>query len=164
MVDRDLQKDLVMSITRFRRMMTSGFGSYISDSHAKINMSELVLMSAISDNSYGSDDNVRMTDVSRFLSVSKAAVSQMLRSLENKGYITREVDRNNRRNVIVTLTPAGREVLEEQYGEFSRLLEMVVDRLGEDETREMIRIVDHMGSILDELEDERRGRDDDDNL
>ena len=121
-------------------------------------------MSAISDNSYGSDDNVRMTDVSRFLSVSKAAVSQMLRSLENKGYITREVDRNNRRNVIVTLTPAGREVLEEQYGEFSRLLEMVVDRLGEDETREMIRIVDHMGSILDELEDERRGRDDDDNL
>ena len=150
MVDRDLQKDLVMSIMRFRRMMTSGFGSYISDSHAKINMSELVLMSAISDNSYGSDDNVRMTDVSRFLSVSKAAVSQMLRSLENKGYITREVDRNNR--------------LEEQYGEFSRLLEMVVDRLGEDETREMIRIVDHMGSILDELEDERRGRDDDDNL
>ena len=50
MVDRDLQKDLVMSIMRFRRMMTSGFGSYISDSHAKINMSELVLMSAISDN------------------------------------------------------------------------------------------------------------------
>jgi CRP-like cAMP-binding protein len=36
------------------------------------------------------------------LAVSRAAVSQMLGSLEKRGYIRREIDRDNRRKIIIT--------------------------------------------------------------
>jgi DNA-binding MarR family transcriptional regulator len=42
------------------------------------------------------------------LSVSKAAVSQMLGSLEKRGFILRETDRDNRRRIIITVTKKGK--------------------------------------------------------
>lgn len=76
----------------------------------------------------------------------------MLGSLEKKGFINRDIDKGNRRNLIVTLTPEGRRNLEHQYSEFSDRLEKIISRLGEDDVRQMVTIVNRMIEITNEID------------
>ena len=80
----------------------------------------------------------------------------MLGSLEKKGYINRDIDKNNRRNLIVTLTPEGRGVLASQYDAFSGRLEKIISRLGADDVKQMITIVNRMIEITNELDSESK--------
>lgn len=153
-MEQSLKKQLVHSIFQFKRLTSTGFGMGMTEKGSSVNMSELILMSAIADNTSDPEGNVDMADIRGFLSVSKAAVSQMLGSLEKKGYIERDIDRNNRRNLIVTLTAEGREVLEKQYDDFSDMLGKIISHLGEDDVKQMIAIVKRMIEITNELNGE----------
>ncbi|EAH3832863.1 MarR family transcriptional regulator, partial [Listeria monocytogenes] len=108
----------------------------------------------ISDNTLNSEENVGISDVKEFLSVSKPAVSQMLSSLEKRGFLVRDVDKNNRRNVIVTLTDTGREVLSVELENFNIKLKKIISHLGEDDVKQMIEIVNRMILITNELNSE----------
>ncbi|NLE90427.1 MAG: MarR family transcriptional regulator [Dehalococcoidales bacterium] len=114
-------------------------------------MAELILMNGVANNTADSANNVGMADIRTYLQVTKGAVSQMLGSLEKKGFINRDIDKSNRRNLIVTLTPEGRQILEQQYSAFSDRLETIISRLGEDDVRQMVGIVNRMIEITNEL-------------
>ena len=49
----------------------------------------------------------------------------MLNSLEEKGFISRALSRENRRNTLVLLTPKGRELLGDEGNEFNAKLRCV---------------------------------------
>jgi len=140
----------------FRRLAGTGFGMDAVESKSDINMTGLILMNAIADNTADPENNVGLSDIRGYLSISKGAVSQMLGSLEKKGYINRDIDRNNRRNLIVTLTPEGRGVLASQYDAFSGRLEKIISRLGADDVKQMITIVNRMIEITNELDSESK--------
>ncbi|MEI2397962.1 MarR family winged helix-turn-helix transcriptional regulator [Paenibacillus sp. FSL H8-0259] len=117
-------------------------------------MTELVLMKGIADNSTDSENNIGLPDVRGYLSISKAAVSQMLGTLEKKGYINRDLDKNNRRNLVVTLTPKGREILKNKDNEFNDRLDKIITHLGEDDVKQMITIVNRMIEYTNKLNNE----------
>ena len=75
----------------------------------------------------------------------------MLGSLERKGYIKREIDKSNRRNIIATLTPEGRELLAYKNTEYSKKLDRIVSYLGTDDTQTFICLV---GRLVEVMEDE----------
>lgn len=152
-MDQNLQTELVHSIFQFKKLISSGLGMDVAENKSCINMSELILMNAIVNNTMDSENNVGLSDIRRYLSISKGAVSQILGSLEKKGYINRDIDRNNRRNIIVTLTQEGRQVLECQYNDFCVRLENIVGRLGEDDAKQMIRILNRLIVISSELKE-----------
>jgi DNA-binding MarR family transcriptional regulator len=58
--------------------------------------------------------------LSEKLGVVKSVVSRMLRSMERRGWITRKKDEDDRRRWIVTVTDAGKELLERVLGGFYR--------------------------------------------
>lgn len=151
-MDEKLKLQLMQSIFRFKRVLNSGLGIGEPKNQKGVNMTELLLMNAIVDNTENPEDNVDLSEVREYLSISKGAVSQMLGSLEKKGFISRDIDKSNRRKIIITLTADGRKILERQYNEFSERLEEIIDRLGEDDTRQMIQIVNRMIDITNELE------------
>jgi DNA-binding MarR family transcriptional regulator len=151
-MDQNLKIQLVRSIFQFKRLASTGFGMDLEKTKSDINMSELILLDGICDNTADSENNVAMSDIRGYLSVSKAAVSQMLGALEKKGYINRDIDKNNRRNLIVTLTPEGREVLMSQHEIFSGRLEKIISHLGESDVKQMIMIVNRMIEITNELD------------
>ena len=62
-----------------------------------------------------------LSEMKDHLCVSKAAVSQMLGSLEKRGMVTRRVDPENRRTVIVKLTDKGAGVIACFENEFDTL-------------------------------------------
>ena len=153
-MDKNLETQLVYSIFQFKKLANSGLGMDAADGKSGINMTELILMNAVADNTDDPEYNVDMTDIRGFLAISKGAVSQMLGSLEKKGFINRDIDKSNRRNLIVTLTPEGRKALEHQYNAFSERLEKIISRLGEDEVKQMIKIVNRMIEITNDIKAE----------
>jgi DNA-binding MarR family transcriptional regulator len=146
-MNKDLNIELIHSIFQFKKLVSTGFGMDMTEDKSNISMMELLLMDGIADNTAESGGNISLSEIGGYLAVSKGAVSQMLGSLEKKGYINRDVDRNNRRNLIVTLTDKGREALEKQLETFSGKLERIISQLGEDDVRQMIGIVSRMIEI-----------------
>ena len=153
-MDKNLTDQLVQSVFQFKRLLGAGFGMDAAENKSDINMSELVLMKAIANNSTDSETNVGLSEIRRYLSISKAAVSQMLGTLEKKGYINRDVDKNNRRNLIVTLTPKGREAFADRYEDFKDRLESIITHIGEDDVKQMITIINRTIEIINKLNNE----------
>lgn len=150
-MEQNLDTQLVHSIFQFKRLINSGLGMEAAENKNSLNMAELILMNGVANNTADSENNVGMADIRTYLQVTKGAVSQMLGSLEKKGFINRDIDKSNRRNLIVTLTPEGRQILEQQYSAFSDRLETIISRLGEDDVRQMVGIVNRMIEITNEL-------------
>lgn len=151
---KKLTSELLHAAFQFKKLMSAGFGMDTAANKSDINISELIFMKEISENSTDSVNNVGLSDICRLLSISKPAVSQMLRSLEKKGYINRDIDKNNRRNLIVTLTHEGRGVLAERYAEHIDKFESIIAHLGEDDVKQMIVIINRMAELTNMLNKE----------
>lgn len=77
----------------------------------------------------------RMSDV---LGVSPGRVSAILDRLEKKGMVVRETDPSNRRNVLVSITDAGREADQKAFEEMHDRFVLVFEHMGEEHTRQFI--------------------------
>lgn len=81
------------------------------------------------------------SELSTALHASTARISALLGSLEKKGHIRREIDKNNRRNILVTITDAGRSrVKKEMHKMKASMTEVFVD-MGEADTAEFLRLL-----------------------
>lgn len=70
--------------------------------------------------------------VAEELGVSQAWVSRMLRKLEERGYVRREANANDRRAAIITMTDSGREVVDELFPERLRIEAEALAGLGDE--------------------------------
>ena len=78
---------------------------------------------------------------------SSARVAATLGSLEQKGYVTREIDPADRRRILVRLTDEGRRAWENMHGMMRGRLEGTLRALGEDDTRELLRLAARLKEI-----------------
>ena len=80
--------------------------------------------------------------------VSSARIATALNSLEDKGLITREIDCEDRRKIIVKLTPKGAERVEEEKVKKLEEIKNILVRLGEEDAKELVRIVGRIPEVL----------------
>ncbi|MDR2102969.1 MAG: winged helix DNA-binding protein, partial [Treponema sp.] len=85
------------------------------------------------------------------LAVSNAAVSQMLGSLEKRGYIQRETDRDNRRKIIITLTNKGKTVVDTAGKNMDVLMSQIIKGFGEQDTQNLVLLLNRFAEIVDEI-------------
>lgn len=147
--DEKLRIELLQTIFKFKKLANSGLGMRPLDGKQDISLAEFMLLRAVDNNSADSPSNVSPTDIGQFLSVTKGAVSQMLHSLEEKGFITRALSRENRRNTLVLLTPKGRELLGDEENEFNAKLDALIETIGREDIEELIAIVERLTKVLD---------------
>jgi DNA-binding MarR family transcriptional regulator len=126
-----------------------------------LNVPEFVLLKKLKlREEKGESGGALLSEMCEHLSVSKAAVSQMLGGLEKRGFITRETDPENRRTIIVRPTAKGFEVIERfEYG-FDARIGTLIERFGEDDTREIIRLIYRFADIVGELRADSQGESD----
>ena len=96
-------------------------------------------------------------ELSMLLELSTARIAAMLNNLERKGAITRARDEADRRRVVVRLTVQGREEVQTSYDAAVACLAEVYRRMGEDDTRELLRLSDRAGEIAQQIYEERKG-------
>jgi DNA-binding MarR family transcriptional regulator len=98
----------------------------------------------------GAGDHTAHHAMHQTLAVSKAAISQMLGSLEKRGYILREIDRDNRRKIIITLTQKGKAAVDESEKALDVLMTHIITRFGEADTRHFIDLLRRFAELADE--------------
>ena len=85
-------------------------------------------------------------ELSTLLDLSTARIAAMLNNLERKGAITRARDTADRRRVVVRLTEQGRNEVQTSF----------YRRMGEADTRELLRLSDRAGEIAQQIYEEQK--------
>ncbi|MDR3240260.1 MAG: transcriptional regulator [Clostridiales bacterium] len=148
-MDNELKKQYMQILFRFRK---AGLDfPKISD----VNMTELFVMSGISNNACSGDKRVDMTEIQSNTHITKAAISLMFTSLEKRGYVVRETDRSNRRKITVELTAEGEKILAEAQQKVDWTLDETLSQLGEEKAWQLISLLNQLSDILDELKSRR---------
>jgi DNA-binding MarR family transcriptional regulator len=88
-----------------------------------------------------SNSAVLPSELSVALGSSTARISALLRNLEKKGLLEREIDKSNRRNILVTITEAGRKHAENEKVEMQERMTRLFNEMGEADTLEFIRLM-----------------------
>jgi Transcriptional regulators len=99
------------------------------------------------------------SELSSALSASTARISTLLRNLEKKGQIERDIDKSNRRNILVTITEAGREHAETEMGKLQKSMELIFIEMGEKDTAEFIRLTKCFFELSEKYTPEFQGTD-----
>ena len=163
-----LKNDLMQAMYRFKSVGRRGHGFGLGAVHSNeigpndkdscdknmhgvfdINPGEMFFMEEILARKLSGDNSGNwLSSMSDYLHVSKAAVSQMLGTLEKKGFITRETNPDNRREIRVSLTEEGEKRVNEMQRLFSERTDILIERFGVEDTKELIRLVDKLTDIL----------------
>jgi DNA-binding MarR family transcriptional regulator len=79
-------------------------------------------------------------EIAEALGSSTARVSTALGTLEKKGLVSREIDPANRRNILVTITDAGRERITAMMAQIYGRLRVVIMEMGLEDAGEFLRL------------------------
>ncbi len=85
--------------------------------------------------------NVIPSDISSEVGISTARVAATLNSLESKGWITRKIDVNDRRRILVEMTLEGKEQVEQHFQMIMKTTTSMLEYLGEHDAKEYVRIM-----------------------
>ena len=96
------------------------------------------------------DSQALPSELSTALHATTGRISALLGNLEKKGLIEREIDKSNRRNILVTITEAGRNYVETEMGKLLSGLTKVFTEMGETDTREFLRLTKRFFELMQE--------------
>lgn len=85
------------------------------------------------------------------MEISSARVAAMLNSLEKKGMLSREIDPNDRRKIVVKLTQAGQEKADSLRECSVQLVTMMMEKLGEEDAMSLLRIIGKISGFLTDM-------------
>jgi DNA-binding MarR family transcriptional regulator len=119
--------------------------------HGEFLMLKVIKRFADSENSAPDCAGVKMTLLSECLGITKSAVSQVMNSLEQKSLIERTMADNDRRIIYVKLTENGEKVLEKTREICWSRINEVIERLGDEDSFELNRILIKLYGILKDL-------------
>lgn len=92
------------------------------------------------------EGNVIPSDISNEMGITSARVAAALNSLEKKGMITRKIDAEDRRRIMIELTDLGREESLTHYRTILNMTKNLLEYLGEDDSKDLIRIMKKLGA------------------
>ncbi|MBQ3514746.1 MAG: transcriptional regulator [Lachnospiraceae bacterium] len=90
------------------------------------------------------------TEISEAMKSTKGRISAILNSLEKKGFIGREIDKDNRRNIIVTLSDSGRDYVMKELLECYRIVAHVFEELGEKDSKKFVELTERVFHLMNE--------------
>jgi DNA-binding MarR family transcriptional regulator len=96
------------------------------------------------------DGSMTAGELSRGTNLSSARIAAVLGKLEEKGFVKRAMDTNDRRKIVVSLTDAGRTNINEQRERMKSHLISVFKKLGKQDTDEFIRLMTKFMEIMNE--------------
>lgn len=99
-----------LPVAKLIAMIAKSFTLYVNHHLEKydLNASQLQLLFEISNN-----DNLNQDKIAMKCNVNKGSVARSIKKMEDRGFVIREIDENNRRQNKVSLTQKGEETLTE---------------------------------------------------
>ncbi len=92
-------------------------------------------------------DYVLPSEISHAMNVSTARIASALNSLEDKGYILRQIDKSDRRKILVEITREGKAAAELYRKTVLETAARMLELLGEDDAKEYVRLTGRLAEI-----------------
>lgn len=84
------------------------------------------------------------SDISKSLDMTSPRVSNILSTLEKKGYIRRDFSTVDRRKVYIYITDDGEKYVNEIAEESKKIFKSIIEKLGEHDAHELVRIINRL--------------------
>lgn len=97
---------------------------------------------------------LRPTELFKSLMVSSGGMTDRLRRLEERGLVRRRPSDQDRRSMLVELTPEGRSLIERAWREDMELENRLVASLNSAERQQLARLLEQLSSLLEKGESE----------
>lgn len=94
-------------------------------------------------------EGARPSDLARFFHTTPGNVSQLLASLEKRGFVQRDPDPADRRAVRVTLTHEGTECLHVARGAYTDSLQGLLEHLGPEDAAALTRLLQKANAFFE---------------
>jgi DNA-binding MarR family transcriptional regulator len=117
-----------------------------------LTQSEYELLMILAMNFDGEHTSLSVSKISALLQITPAGVTHLLNPLEDAGCIERLPDPNDRRVVLIGLTDRGANIAQGLIAEVQEVLSGLVDYLGEDDSRTLIRLLSRTIAYLTTVE------------
>lgn len=130
-----LAQELAQTFTQFRRMGPP------KGVHHGLKPGEFFLLTTLINSMSPDAAGLKASELSNRLQVTPAAVTHLINDLEKAGYVERVSDPSDRRIVLMRPTEAGVKMMEVANARFLDNLKGLVEFLGEDDSREFIRLI-----------------------
>lgn len=104
-------------------------------------LAEMSLVYTVSE--YARNNNgasISVAEAASTLNVSVPAVSRTLKSLEQKQFVLRRIDDNDRRSVRLSVTPDGEKLLRENILCCKRVFDRIMEQFSDDELSQVVRL------------------------
>ena len=86
--------------------------------------------------------------------ITSGTVTSLLDNLERKHYVVRTSDRDDRRRVLVDITPAAQAVLDDVLPAIQQVTRRLIDRIGPERQQLLLDILGEIRQAVDELPDD----------
>ena len=98
-------------------------------------------------------EGIKLSTLSKTLKLAPPTVTPMINSLEENGFIVRVGSKEDRRVVFIQLTDHGHTFLAEKEKQFKSNIHALIDYLGQDDARELIRLVRKTADYLNQFKE-----------
>lgn len=134
-------EELFRAMSQFRKLK-------FNDMFPNINQAEFFTMSMIMDKE--ENGKITISELATKAHVLPPAMSRTLRGLENKGYVERNVNKQDRRNTYVELTEQGKKITLQTRTSMCEFGRAVMEQVDEDEIRRLVTYLNHIYEIADQ--------------
>ncbi|HIS49337.1 MAG TPA: MarR family transcriptional regulator [Candidatus Gallacutalibacter pullistercoris] len=100
------------------------------------------------------ETEVRVSRLRDAMCMTMPAVSQFLRTLEEKGLIRRETSPTDRRVTLVSVTEKGKDILDESQKQFNQMLDKLIEQYGPNDLEQLIYMLKRLSGTIQELRGE----------
>lgn len=99
----------------------------------QLSFEQYLIMKEIAD-----DNSVSLIDIAKKRGVTRGAISRQIRVLLKLDYITQEIDPDDRRRLILNLTPSGQKTVEELNPKIHNRFASWMETFGKENTKQML--------------------------
>lgn len=111
--------------------------------------SEIRVLTCIKENTQLSTE-IKVSEISKQLKVTMPSVTPILNKLEQHNLITRRIDKNDRRVVLVTLTCEGEAVADAALAKLHHTFTLLEEYIGLDDSKELTRLLTKVYAFFNE--------------
>ena len=146
----DLYEDLFRAMNQFHKLK-------FSDMMQNMSKADFIVMNVIMNK--GKDDKMTISELAAIARMLPSAISRTLKGLEEKGYVERTINKQDRRNTYVELTEEGKKQTREVRQAMRDFGKTVMAKLDEQEMNQLILYLNNIYSIAEKELEARKIKD-----
>ncbi|WP_342438990.1 MarR family winged helix-turn-helix transcriptional regulator [Paenibacillus sp. FSL L8-0436] len=97
---------------------------------------------------------VMISKLSELLQISRPTASQVVSSLEEKGYIERAMSVTDRRVIYISLTEQGQTEFNKNMERYSSVMNEIIEKVGREEVNQLIDTCERLRNVVDEVREQ----------